>query len=279
MDDEWGADRLDLEAYLLRIGQPGPVRADEQTLVRLHRAHVASIPFDNADVALGRTVSVDLDGVQEKLVARGRGGYCYEHGVLFAAVLERLGFTVDRLLARIGDEAETPRPRTHMALHVRSDDGAWLADVGFGGGVLSPIRWDEADPVSQGGWRYRLSPHRPGGRQVLEQRDGPWQVLYSLDETPQHAVDVEMAAHFTATHPSSPFAGGRLIAMHKEDRRHRRLVGRTLTTSRPDGSAEERTLDDDELAALLEEFALGLTDEETDRLVRAAPPQEPAETR
>lgn len=279
MDEEWGAERLDLEAYLRRVGHHGPVHADEQTLARLHRAHVAAVPFDNADVALGRPVPVDLDSVQDKLVARGRGGYCYEHGVLFAAALERLGFAVDRLLARIGDETEKPRPRTHMALHVTSDDGAWLADVGFGGGVLSPIPWDHAEPARQGGWLYRLSPHRPGGRQVLEQRDGPWQVLYSLDETPQHAVDVEMSAHFTATHPASPFAGGRLIAMDKEDERHRRLVGRTLTTSRPDGSAEEQTLDDDELAALLEEFALGLTPEDSSRLVSAAPPLEPAETR
>src|SRR4051794_34635357 len=122
-EDEWEIDRLDLDAYLARIGQEaGP--PDAATLDRLHRAHVRTIPFENLDVVLGRPVATDLQSVQNKLVARRRGGYCYEHTVLFGAVLERLGYRVRRLLARIGDDPVRPRPRTHMALHVTADDSA-----------------------------------------------------------------------------------------------------------------------------------------------------------
>jgi N-hydroxyarylamine O-acetyltransferase len=60
---------------------------------------------------LGRGISVELEHVQAKLVHRRRGGYCYEHGLLFAAALERLGYRVDRLLARTGDPAQHPRRR------------------------------------------------------------------------------------------------------------------------------------------------------------------------
>ncbi|MQA17573.1 MAG: arylamine N-acetyltransferase, partial [Pseudonocardiaceae bacterium] len=54
------------------------------TLRRLHRAHALSIPFENLDVMLGRGVDIELNAVQAKLVAGGRGGYCYEHNLLFA---------------------------------------------------------------------------------------------------------------------------------------------------------------------------------------------------
>ena len=109
MTGEWDIDRLDLEAYLRRVGFAGDTAPTVQTLAALHRAHVAAVPFENVDIVLGRGVSVELDSVQAKLVDRGRGGYCYEHGLLFGAALERLGYTVDRLLARVGGEEQRPR--------------------------------------------------------------------------------------------------------------------------------------------------------------------------
>jgi len=130
--DEWTTDQLDLDAYLNRIGHTGPRTADAATLAALHRAHVAAIPFENLDVILGRGISVALPDVQRKLVEARRGGYCYEHGLLFAAVATRLGFTAQRLLARVGD-LERPRPRTHLVTVLTDPGGeAWLADPGFG---------------------------------------------------------------------------------------------------------------------------------------------------
>lgn len=56
----------------------------------LHEAHVRAFTFDNIDLLLGTHPGVDLDAVQQKFVTRGRGGYCFEHAVLFSAAL-RLG--------------------------------------------------------------------------------------------------------------------------------------------------------------------------------------------
>ena len=89
--DEWDIGLLDLPAYLRRIGHDAAGAPGAATLAALHRAHVATIPFENLDIPLGRGIAVDLESVQAKLVARRRGGYCYEHGLLFAAALERLG--------------------------------------------------------------------------------------------------------------------------------------------------------------------------------------------
>src|SRR6266540_6553829 len=102
--DEWSISALDLGAYLRRIGYDGETAPTGATLAALHRAHLGAIAFENLDIVLGRGIAVDLESVQAKLVHRGRGGYCYEHGLLFAAALERLGYSVERFLARVGGD-------------------------------------------------------------------------------------------------------------------------------------------------------------------------------
>src|SRR6185369_9076079 len=99
-EGEWGIGAVDLDAYLARVGQPRRAPS-EDALTELMRAHVKAIPFENVDVVLGQHQGISLDVVSAKLVGRRRGGYCYEQSGLFAAVLERLGYTVHRLSARV----------------------------------------------------------------------------------------------------------------------------------------------------------------------------------
>lgn len=86
-DWSWNGDQLDLNAYLRRINldleavAAGPTA---ETLRLLHRSHVTAIPFENLEVILGRPILLDLPSLQDKLVRRPRGGYCYEHVTLFA---------------------------------------------------------------------------------------------------------------------------------------------------------------------------------------------------
>jgi N-hydroxyarylamine O-acetyltransferase len=131
MTDEWAdsVGKLDLGAYLRRVGYDGPAAPTDQVLGALHRAHLVAIPFENLDIMLGRPVRMDLESIQAKLVTGRRGGYCFEHGQLFGAVLERLGFSVERLLARVSRPGQV-LPRTHLTLRVGTPDrlGVWLAD-------------------------------------------------------------------------------------------------------------------------------------------------------
>src|ERR1043165_7218391 len=92
---------LDLEASLDRIQWSGPMSATWDTLAALLDAHMSRIPFENLDVLLGRPVNLDLGGLQDKLVRAGRGGYCFEHATLFAAVLEAFGVQPARHSARV----------------------------------------------------------------------------------------------------------------------------------------------------------------------------------
>src|SRR5579875_2431614 len=128
-----GADHeLDLDAYLARIGLRG-----RPSLAEVHRAHVAAIPFENLDSRRGVPVSLELADLERKLVAERRGGYCFEHNLLFAAALRALGLQVEPMLARVGDRENANRSLSHLFLRVRDRAAVWHADVGFGAGTLN----------------------------------------------------------------------------------------------------------------------------------------------
>ncbi|MGW0481724.1 arylamine N-acetyltransferase family protein [Nonomuraea sp. NPDC003214] len=197
----WDIDHLDLEAYLARIGHDGTRDATPETLRAVHRAHVTAIPFENLDAVLGRGVPIDLKSVQDKLVGGRRGGYCHEHNLLLAAALERLGFPVTRHLARI--RLGRPHlPRSHAVLTVEAGGTRWLADAGFGGdGLVEPLPLADGAHAALGEWRWRLG--RDGGFWVLHA--GSAELYAFREDEPQYPSDFEMANHYVATHPRSPF--------------------------------------------------------------------------
>ncbi|KQS98465.1 arylamine N-acetyltransferase family protein [Cellulomonas sp. Leaf395] len=250
MTDPWGVDRLDLDAYLARIGV-----APDATLAAIHRAHVAAIPFENLDVQLGVGVSVDLPAVQAKLVAARRGGYCYEHGILLAAALERLAFSVERRLVRIGDPEVLARPRSHLVLVV---DGHWLADTGFGSGLLEPVPLVDGHVSQQGGWTFRTVRLDDGAWQLHEHRDGAWQTHYTMPVETTYLADVEVANFATSHRPTSRFVV-QVVVLRKDDERLRCLIGRRYTVDTPAGQVEDRTIGDDELGDVLGDLGLSLS--------------------
>jgi N-hydroxyarylamine O-acetyltransferase len=229
---------LDFDAYLARVGYAGPLTPTEASLADLHLAHAAAIPFENIDVLLGRPPRLDLDGLQAKLV---RGGYCFEQNLLFAAVLERAGFAVTRLAARVLYRATRRLPRTHMLLRVDLPGGPRLADVGFGvEGLLRPVPLADGRADEQFAWAYR--PLRRDGGWVLQARsaDG-WADLYWFTEEPHDPVDYEPANHFVATHPSSPFTRT-LTAQRPTAEARFVLRNRDLITDRGGGRVESRAV-------------------------------------
>ena len=75
---------LDLAPYFAHIGYNGPHTPSLATLQALHALHPRTIPFENFDSLLGVTPKLDPESLLDKLVARRRGGYCFEHNLLFA---------------------------------------------------------------------------------------------------------------------------------------------------------------------------------------------------
>lgn len=270
----WNGEELDIEAYLARIGHEGEAKPDFDTLRALHRAHVASIPFENLEMMLGRPVPLDLGALQDKLVRQRRGGYCYEQNLLFAAALERIGFAVTGLGARVRAGASSRRAVTHMLLKVEADGRQWHCDVGFGAeGLLEPIPMgDEGDvrqDVRQGEWRFAIA-QEPNGARVLrtEHADG-WFDLYEYTLEERLPVDYVVMNHYTSTHSLSSFIRRPVIQRAAPEVR-RALVGERLTVTRPDGTSDERGVPAEELGDVLDrEFGVALSADDRAELIRA----------
>ncbi|MFI6449362.1 arylamine N-acetyltransferase [Kitasatospora sp. NPDC050543] len=257
---------VDLEKYFARIGWDGEPTPTSTTLRSLHHAHVLGLPFENIDVVVGSVPSLDITDLQAKLVEGSRGGYCFEHNTLFAAVLDQLGFEVTRLTGRVraGARPGEVRPRTHMVLAVRvpGEPGRNLADVGYGslGALLEPLPMIP-DQVREGAGRHhRLmveAAEGPAPRWVLQARTGDdWedQSAFTLDPVP--TPDIAVANWYVATHPRSPFR--RPYVQRTDATGHLRLDGTTLTRTEAAGTSSIRQVEGaDELGELLEsEFGI-----------------------
>ncbi len=259
-----GNDEFDLDAYFRRIGYTGSPSPDLDTLRKLHLAHATSIPFENLDALLGRPVSLGAASLQEKVARRGRGGYCYEHNVLFGAALRRIGFTVQGLAARVvsNQPADVATPRTHMLLKIEVDGKTYLADVGFGGLTqTAPLRLEPNVEQATPHEPFRL---RPVGREYLMEallRD-EWKPLYRFDLSEQLFSDYLVANWFICTHPESFFTFSLLAARPDVDRRYA-LRDAEFAVHHVGGETEHRHIDTTaELRRVLEEdFLITLPDD------------------
>lgn len=243
---------LDLDAYLARIDYSGGRTPTAAVLDAIHFAHATTVPFENLDIFLGLPIRIDMASIQAKLVQARRGGYCFEQNTLFAAVLERLGFRVTGMAARVRVGSLRVLPRMHMMLKVEAEGQLWLADVGFGtGGLLRPIPLRPDVEWRQSCWRYRLV--REGELWVLQSlKPEGWLDLYAFTEEPQHPVDYEMPNHYASTHPNSRFVQTLTAQRTTPDARYR-LVNRELTITRAEGEKVHVLSSEGELRGVLAE--------------------------
>jgi N-hydroxyarylamine O-acetyltransferase len=246
---------VDLDAYFDRIAYQGNRTPRIQTLIDLHLAHAAHVPFENLDVMLKRPIRLDLESLQAKIVQHRRGGYCFEQNLLFTAVLEQLGFSVDLLQARVRFGTDRVIPRTHVALAVDVSGERWLADLGFGSfGLLLPIPLVPGD-FQQFSWSYRLA--RESDKWVLQGPvGGVWQDLYVFDLEPQLPIDFEPPNHYVSTHPNSRFVQTLTVQRVAPDVRLV-LRNRELTTTTPAGESRRTIANQAELIDVLsDQFGL-----------------------
>ena len=252
-----------LHDYLRRIGIEDGLPATADTLRRLHIAHREAFLFENVSIQAGGAISVALDALERKFIDEGRGGYCFEHNTLFAAALRDLGFAPVVLLGRVRRGPPERWARTHMVLRVPVDGADWLADVGFGGvGLLEPILLGDGTVAEQAGLTYTL--RRESGVWVLSMREAAQTPVYQHDpqtsmtdlyefsEDPQTAGDVEVANHFTSTHPDSVFR--RTLTIQRSARDGRLVLRGDTLTRYKDGQAIEEPVAREQLRSVAREL-------------------------
>lgn len=244
---------LDQQAYFARIGYEGSEHSSIETLRLLHRAHVLTVPFENVDIHLGRSISLNPSDLFRKIVLSRRGGYCFELNGLFALLLEQLGFSVTRLAARVLYGAEGVRPRSHQLLLVQIGESQWMADVGFGGnGLREPFLLTVGHEQRQGPDRFRLVTDERGEYLLQCDIEGAWENLYSFTLDPCLPVDYIFANYYHSHSPDSPFTQRHSCTIPTVD--GRKILTDGLLKIRVDGATRElHVKDNEERGQLLQE--------------------------
>lgn len=266
----WDSSPVDLRAYLERIEYDGPLTPDLQTLTALQQSHLEAIPFESLDPVLGYPVRLDIDSLQDKLVRRRRGGYCHEHNILFASVLDRLGFHVTGRSARmlLGQDEQEIGAVGHTVLSVLVEGTDWLVDVGNGdAGPRGPIPLRAGAEIDTGPWRYRVDRTEHAHWLLRLQRPNGWFNLIQFTEEPYYRADF-VDHNFHASHsPESPFAR-HVVVSHNGGQVRRSLTDLTLTTRRPGQTPQKQKITAEEIPRTLRSvFGLTLSVEHESALV------------
>jgi N-hydroxyarylamine O-acetyltransferase len=207
------ASRLDVAAYLDRLGLPEQGRPSIEALRRLHRAHVEHVPYESLEIQLGRPTTVDPLESAERIVQRRRGGYCYHLNGAFSALLGALGYRVTRHVGGVQRTHDHAAGATaaHMALTVEGlpdetcPEGVWMADVGLGAALHEPL------PLRDGVYRQghlefgvRRSDAVAGGWRLDNDPRGSF-VGMDFRAEPAEIADFAAMHEYLSTAPESPF--------------------------------------------------------------------------
>lgn len=254
---------MNLDAYFKRIGYDGQPQCDLHTLTAIHRAHLTAIAYENLDIHLGYELTLDLGQIFDKIVRRGRGGWCYEMNAVLAWALGEIGFDVTLLGAAVG--VTTPDDRQHldhMALLVKLD-APWLLDTGFGNAFLDPL------PLREGS-------HQQAYHTYQLQRDGDYWcfknhtyagVGFDFLLQPRTIQEFSTRCLWQQTSPESGFVKVAVCHRFRPDYSILSLRGVVLTTVNAGGKTQLviDTLEGYQ-AALLNTFGLSLSFDAVDRL-------------
>lgn len=231
---------MQLDAYLKRIQYNGSLTPDLATLTAIHRAHLLAIPYENLDIHHSCPITLELPLIYDKLVNHKRGGWCFEMNGLLAWALREVGFNVTMLSSFVGRGEDEPVPEgagDHLILRVDLDQ-PYLADVGFGNGILEPI------PLAEGTYQQGIFTYR------LEQKGGRWRFHnhqyggpgYDFDLQPHELIDFAGQSNRLQTSPESGFVKNAICLRFSPDGMLslRGLVFKTLS---PTGTREETVPD------------------------------------
>ncbi len=196
--------------YLKRIGFSGEVKHDYDTIKRLIECHSYTVPYENIDIIHKKDISLNIEDILDKVVTKGRGGYCFELNYAFSWLLKELEFNVTEYFARflLGLDF-IPMPR-HRILEVTIDDSQYICDVGVG---LETLRFPKlvADGHEQDGYKTRFDDTL--GVVLSQFHKGEWSDYFSYNRTPALPVDFISTSYYCEHSPESIFNKDYMIAI------------------------------------------------------------------
>ena len=193
--------KLALPKYLQRIGMAATttIKPDLQSLAAIQLAHLKTIPFENLDVVCNMNISMDPSDVQEKLVNKKRGGYCFEQNTLFLESVRCIGYQARPVLARVryNRPPEIQTPYTHMVIIVDMGGRRYLVDVGFGGiQCVCPLSIDQIDveqTAPDGIFRITQNDNDYDNMTMQWKMQGNWIDMYKFRDVEALPCDMQVA--------------------------------------------------------------------------------------
>jgi N-hydroxyarylamine O-acetyltransferase len=237
------SDGLDIGRALDRIGCRGAPEPSLQALRELQLGFLLSVPFENLDIHLGREITLAPERSYDKIVCRGRGGFCYECNGLFSELLSSLGFRVSLLSARMALRETVGPEYDHMVLLVELEE-PYLVDVGNGQSCREPLRIDGSDQSSAEGVSYRVGPHGSDLALWFSEAGSEWKPRFLFDLEPRDRSAFAEMCRYHQTSPDSPFTRNRLVTLARAD--GRLTLAGTRLISATAGTRHERELGSEE---------------------------------
>ncbi len=225
-----------------------------EALEQLQRAHLTSVPFENLDVFHRRGVETTPEWSVPKIVARGRGGWCYEVNGAFATLLEHLGFEV-KWLGAIVLPATGPVP-DHLTLEVTLDR-PYLVDVGFGDSFIRPLPLDSTGPHDGGDAPYRFDVDGALTTLIKDGPEGP-ELQYQFDGGSYSPADFEPSSVRLQTEPGLKWTEKPFVTRLLDGGPDRVTLLSDRIKFRRGGTWSEQPVPSDKWDALLHEW-FGLT--------------------
>ena len=194
----------DLRAYLRRIGIEEVPAPTKENLDRLMWAHFTHVPYENLTPVLEhKCPDLATSALFDKIVVRGRGGYCFELNGLFYALLVELGYDVYPVACRMWLGLGR-LPIGHRASIVTVDGEKYYVDVGTSGiAGMSPVPYDGLSPH---GAYIAVNGH---DHEVHRVKDGEDTVVISYADSYFDPLDFVPLNHYCSLGPAladRPFA-------------------------------------------------------------------------
>ena len=258
---------MDACHYLDRIGvDPDGVAVDHESLGRLQRAHVEAVPFENLSIVgdpvgaeRGDGVTLDPDALYEKVVARERGGYCFELNGLFHGLLRAVGFRAERVAACVLDEDGSVGTPANHHTNLVDLDRRYIVDVGLAVPPLRrplPLDGEVRTDAAGTGWRV-VESERPDADYLTQCREpgGEWTDRYVLRDRPRELSYFRASCDYLSTAPESPFTGDPVVTVATPDG-YKKLGRETLTTTSGAETSEREVAEDEWHDVLEAEFGV-----------------------
>lgn len=218
-----------ISRFFQRIGME-PDTAIEKTvdfLGRVQTGCVLHIAYENLDLLAGKPLALDADALYDKIVLRGRGGYCFELNGLLTHMFREMGFAVSERFARFLRGEKVVPMRRHRLTIVHMEDGDYLCDIGVGQiAPRLPLKIEEHTIQTQNGETYRFTRDARHGWVLWEMHHGEWREYLGFADEAAFGVDFVQPSFFCEKHPDSPFNKDYMLAIKTETGR-RTIDGRT----------------------------------------------------